>query len=109
VLSSVPAVLTLIAIGLVLWLTVVLGTGVLTFTRAGVLTALVVIFFFVVRRPIVEWSSGQIDSYEAAVRAATQLVAGSVIAMTLAGLAFRVRDHRRPSKAQIPAATGEAG
>jgi len=109
VLSSVPAVLILIAIALVLWLTIMWSTGTLTFTRAALLAALAVIAFAVSRRPIIEWSSGQIDSYEAAVRTATQLVAGSIVAMTLVGLAFRVRDHVRPSEAPIPATGRNAG
>ena len=109
VLSSIPAVLTLITIALLLWLTILWSTGTLTFTRAVVFAALVVIAFALDRRPIVEWSSGQIDSYEAAVRTATQLVAGSVIAMTLVGLAFRVRDHVRPRVAPIPATGRKAG
>jgi hypothetical protein len=91
--SSVPAVLVLVAVGLLFWICIVCSAGALTFTRAAALTVFVVLTFALGTRPFVAWSGGEIDSYDAAVRSATQLVGGSILAIILIGLIFRVRDH----------------
>jgi hypothetical protein len=95
--SSVLAVQVLIGIGLLLWIAVVHSAGALTLARSAILTALVVVALVLGSRPFVAWSSGEIDSYDAAVRSATQLVGGSIIAIILVGLTFQVRDRRRRS------------
>jgi len=101
--SSVPAAVVLAVIALLTWVIIVYSSGALSIRRAVVLGVLGAIVVVVGTYPFVEWSAGQIDSYEVAVRAAAYLVGGGIVVMTLVGLGFTVFDRPRRQDAPVKA------
>jgi hypothetical protein len=99
--SSVTAAVVLLAIGLLIWWFLAWRCG-LGLWPTTVLAVLGVVFFVVVMLPFVAWSGGRIDSYEAAVRSATYLVAGGFGAMVLAAAVLNRLTRYRPPPLRPP-------
>jgi len=100
-----PATVEMLAVGLLAWAVLAVSTEALTAGRAAVLVALASVSVAVTMRPMVKWSAGSIDSYDAAARAMVVSAVAGVAVVAAAGVLLGRRPDDSPApppRPQIP-------